>query len=86
MENGKKNHNWLFYFDEQDIRINWSSKIIQYTSSKVKYNPSRSLVHAIVEFKNGLTKFLYHQTSMKIPIANALFGSQINIKDFLIQD
>ena len=42
-----------------------------------------SLVHAIVEFKNGLTKFLYHQTSMKIPIANALFDSQINIKDFL---
>ena len=41
-----------------------------------------SLVHAIVEFKNGLTKFLYHQTSMKIPIANALFDSQINIKDF----
>ena len=42
-----------------------------------------SLVHAIVEFKNGLTKFLYHQTSMKIPIANALFDSKINIKDFL---
>ena len=42
-----------------------------------------SLVHAIVEFKNGLTKFLYHQTSMKIPIANALFDSQINIKDFI---
>ena len=41
-----------------------------------------SLVHAIVEFKNGLIKFLYHQTSMKIPIANALFDSQINIKDF----
>ena len=40
-------------------------------------------MHAIVEFKNGLTKFLYHQTSMKIPIANALFDSQINIKDFL---
>ena len=42
-----------------------------------------SLVHAIVEFKNGLTKFLYHQTSMKIPIANALFDRQINIKDFI---
>ena len=42
-----------------------------------------SLVHAIVEFKNGLTKFLYHQTSMRIPIANALFDSQINIKDFI---
>ena len=42
-----------------------------------------SLVHAIVEFKNGLTKLLYHQTSMKIPIANALFDGQINIEEFL---
>ena len=26
-----------------------------------------SLVHAIVEFKNGLKKFIYHDTSMIIP-------------------
>ena len=26
-----------------------------------------SLVHAIVVFKNGLTKFIYHDTSMIIP-------------------
>ena len=32
-----------------------------------------SLVHAIVKFKNGLTKFIYHETSMIIPIANAIF-------------
>ena len=25
-----------------------------------------SLIHAIVEFKNGLTKFLYHKTSMTV--------------------
>ena len=42
-----------------------------------------SLVHAIVEFKNGLTKFLYHQTSMKIPIVNALFDGDIDITKFL---
>ena len=26
-----------------------------------------SLVHAIIRFRNGLTKFLYHETSMIIP-------------------
>ena len=32
-----------------------------------------SYVHAIVEFKNGVTKFLTHPTSMKIPIFNTLY-------------
>ena len=32
-----------------------------------------SLVHAIVAFNNGLIKFIYHETSMVIPIANAIF-------------
>ena len=41
-----------------------------------------SLVHAIIELNNGLSKFLYHETSMTIPIANAIFDNQINIKDF----
>jgi 1-deoxy-D-xylulose-5-phosphate reductoisomerase len=41
-----------------------------------------SLVHAIVELKNGLTKFIYHQTSMIIPLANAMFDGNLNIKDF----
>ena len=43
----------------------------------------QSLVHAIVRFKNGITKFLYHETDMTIPIANAIFNSSINIKNFL---
>ena len=38
-----------------------------------------SLVHAIVLFKNGQTKFLYHETDMKIPIANALHDNKLNI-------
>ena len=32
-----------------------------------------SYVHAIVEFKNGVTKFLTHPTTMKIPIFNTLY-------------
>ena len=42
-----------------------------------------SLVHAIVELKNGLNKFIYHETSMTIPIANAIFNNKVDIKDFL---
>ena len=45
-----------------------------------------SLVHAIVEFKNGLTQFLYHETSMIIPIANAIYDGNLNIAEYLKKD
>ena len=38
----------------------------------------KSYLHAIVNFKNGLTKLLAHETTMEIPIANALFSSKNN--------
>ena len=41
-----------------------------------------SLVHAIIKKKNGLTKFIYHDTSMIIPLANAIFDGKLNIKEF----
>jgi 1-deoxy-D-xylulose-5-phosphate reductoisomerase len=41
-----------------------------------------SLVHAIVELKNGLIKFIYHETSMIVPIANAIFEKNLNIEIF----
>ncbi len=41
-----------------------------------------SLVHAIVQLKNGLTKFIYHDTSMIIPLANAIFNGNIQIDEF----
>ena len=41
-----------------------------------------SLVHAIIEFKNGLVKFMYHDTSMIIPLANAIFDGKIDIENF----
>jgi 1-deoxy-D-xylulose-5-phosphate reductoisomerase len=34
----------------------------------------QSLIHAIVEFKNGLSSMLHHHNDMKIPIANSLYG------------
>ena len=33
----------------------------------------RSLIHAIVDFKIGITKFLAHDTTMVIPIINSLY-------------
>ena len=41
-----------------------------------------SLVHAIIDFKNGLKQFIYHETSMIIPLANAIFGGDIEIEKF----
>ena len=35
----------------------------------------QSLIHAIVVFKNGQSKFLYHETDMKIPISNAIYNT-----------
>ena len=42
-----------------------------------------SLVHAILDLKNGIKKFIYHETSMKIPLANAIFDGELNINNFL---
>jgi len=40
-----------------------------------------SYVHAIVKFKNGLTKFLLHETDMKVPIFNSIyFNENKNLK------
>ena len=44
-----------------------------------------SLVHAILELKNGLKKFIYHETSMIIPLANAIFDNKIDINLFKIR-
>tara|TARA_E500000178_G_scaffold214523_1_gene211876 strand:+ start:1299 stop:2465 length:1167 start_codon:yes stop_codon:yes gene_type:complete len=41
-----------------------------------------SLVHAFVELNNGLSEFIYHETSMIIPIANAIYDGNLKIEDF----
>ena len=33
----------------------------------------KSYIHAIVKFKNGITKIIAHDTDMKIPIANSIY-------------
>ena len=44
---------------------------------KIVIHP-QSLIHAIVFFKNGQTRFLYHETDMRIPIANAIYENDFD--------
>ena len=54
---------------------------IPYNKLDIVIHPD-SLVHAIVQMNNGLFKFVYHETSMIIPIANAIFENNLNIENF----
>ena len=55
---------------------------IPYDKLDIIIHPN-SLVHAILELKNGLKKLIYHDTSMKIPLANAIFDGKLEIDNFL---
>ena len=45
---------------------------IDYKNISILTHP-KSYVHAIIKFKNGLTKFLVHEPDMKIPIYNSIY-------------
>tara|TARA_B100000963_G_scaffold134834_1_gene117244 strand:+ start:891 stop:2054 length:1164 start_codon:yes stop_codon:yes gene_type:complete len=45
---------------------------LNYNKISILTHP-KSYVHAIVKFKNGLSKFLIHEPDMKIPIYNSIF-------------
>ena len=45
---------------------------IGYKNISILTHP-KSYVHAIIKFKNGLTKFLIHEPDMKIPIYNSIY-------------
>ena len=53
-----------------------AKKIFNYEYDKLKILVHQnSYVHAIVKFKNGLTKILIHDTSMRIPIFNSFYSN-----------
>ena len=52
---------------------------ISYDKLSIIIHP-KSYVHAIIKLKNGLTKIIVHDTSMKIPIFNSLYSSNRNLK------
>ena len=47
---------------------------IPYKKLSIVIHP-KSYVHAILKFKNGLTKIIVHDTNMKIPIFNSLYST-----------
>ena len=47
---------------------------LSYDKLSILIHP-KSYVHAIIKFKNGLTKIVAHDTNMKIPIFNSLYSS-----------
>ena len=52
---------------------------------KIDYNKlhilihSKSYAHALIKFKNGVTKILIHDTNMTIPIFNSLYENEKKI-------
>ena len=83
MENGKKITIDSSTLMNKILELIEAQKLFNIPSKKldILIHPN-SLVHAIVMFNNGLTKMLYHQTTMIIPIANAIFDEEIDIGDF----
>ena len=61
-----------------------AQKLFNFPENKIEIiiHPE-SLIHAIIVLKNGLSKFIYHNTTMKIPLANAIFNENLVIDNFL---
>ncbi len=66
------------------LELDEAQKLFNFNKDKldILIHPE-SLVHAIVQLKNGITKFIYHETSMIVPLANAIFDGNFNINNFL---
>ena len=54
---------------------------IPYDRIKILIHP-KSYVHAILQLKNGLTKIIAHDTTMKIPIFNTLHDNKIFFNNY----
>ena len=52
---------------------------VSYNQLSIILHP-KSYIHAIIEYQNGLSKMILHETDMKIPIFNSLYYP--NIKKF----
>ena len=52
---------------------------ISYKKLGILIHP-KSYIHAILKFKNGITKIIVHDTNMKIPIFNSLYSTENSLK------
>ena len=77
---GKK-FQWTRYLMNKILELVEAQKLFNIPNEKIDIviHPE-SLVHAIIELKNGLTEFIYHETSMIIPIANAILMETYQLK------
>ena len=66
------------------FEINEAQKLFDIPTNKldILVHPN-SLVHAAVELKNGLVKFIYHETSMMVPLANGIYDGNLEIDNFI---
>ena len=85
MENGKKISTDSSNLMNKILELIEAQKIFKLPENKIDIliHPN-SLVHVIIQFKNGLSKLLFHDTNMIIPISNAIFENKINIKELYI--
>jgi 1-deoxy-D-xylulose-5-phosphate reductoisomerase len=80
-----KHPNWKMGKKISIDSANLMNKILEVIEASLIFNPPiskfkiiihpQSLIHAVVEFKNGLSSMLYHYNDMKIPIANSLYSN-----------
>ena len=84
MENGKKNFSRPATLMNKILELIEAQKLFNLPEKKIEIiiHPE-SLIHAIIVLKNGLSKFIYHNTTMKIPLANAIFNKNLEIDNFL---
>ena len=61
-----------------------AQKLFSITKDKIEIliHP-QSLVHAVIELNNGIYKFISHETTMLIPLSNAIFDGNLRIDDFI---
>ena len=84
MEQAVKHPNWKMGKKISIDSATMMNKIFEIIEAKKIFNISykklsiiihpRSYVHAILKLKNGLIKIIVHDTDMKIPISNSLYG------------
>jgi 1-deoxy-D-xylulose-5-phosphate reductoisomerase len=80
-----KHPNWKMGKKISIDSANLMNKVLEVIEASLIFNLSinkfkiiihpQSLIHAIVEFKNGLASMLCHYNDMKIPIANSLYNN-----------
>ena len=84
MENGKKISVDSATLMNKVLELIEAQKIFDIPSNKIGIiiHPE-SLVHAIIKLENGLSYFIYHETSMIIPLVNAIFDENLKINKIL---